>query len=237
VIELFNEMHPDIICTQEQYQHQLDAWLPQLGNHYSFYGSPRGDGEVNGVIYRNDRFKLIQGSVIVIPSLVRPKPNTVTMVQLKDLKTGKSLAVFNTHMTFSSNNERELEAEFIIQEMSQVSNHMPVILAGDLNTFPCRLDQPFPFFDGDYVHRILTKSLLKDSQEVALLGHVGPLGTFTNVDGDKIPFKGLGTPGAMLDHVYVGQGIEVLIHAVEGGTIDGCFPSDHMPVVVDFIIP
>lgn len=235
VVELFNEMQPDIICVQEQYQRQLDALLPRLGDHYSFYGSPRGDGEVNGVIYRNDRFQLIQGSVITIPSQGRPKSNTVTMAQLKDSKTDKLFAVFNTHMTFSSNNEREWEAEFITKEMSQVAQSMPVILTGDLNMFPCHLEESFPYFDGDNVHRILTKDLLKDSQQVALLGHVGPLSTFTNIVGDNIPFRGLGTPGVMLDRIYVGPGIEVLIHAVQSGTIEGHFPSDHMPVIVDII--
>lgn len=239
IVELLSEMQPDIICVQEQYQRQLDVLLPLLGDEYSFYGSPRSDGEVNGIIYRNDRFQLIEGSVTTIPPKYHRKTNTLTMTQLKDVKTGQSFAVFNIHLCFSSNNQRGFEAEQIIKQMTEVAQHMPVMLAGDLNLFPFHLENSFPYFDGQHVHRILTKSgLLKDSQEIALLGHVGPLSTFTCLpDGDGTPFKGLGTPGVMLDRLYVSQGIEVLIHAVQPGTVDGCFPSDHMPVFVDFIVP
>jgi endonuclease/exonuclease/phosphatase family metal-dependent hydrolase len=236
VVELFQEMQPDVFCVQEQYQHQLDAWLPQIGENYSFYGSPRGDGEVNGILYRNDRLDLICGDVMRIPSQ-REKFNTVTMAQLRDLKTGKSFAIFTLHMSFSSNNERADEAEFILKQMTSVAQQMPVILTGDLNLFPIHLEESFPYFDGGYVHQILTKELLKDSQEIALLGHVGPLSSFTNLPGpDTRPFQGLGTPGVMLDRAYVSQGIEVIIHAVEPAKVNGCFPSDHMPLLVDFII-
>lgn len=234
VVELFKEMQPDLICVQEQYQHQLDAWLPQLCN-FAFYGSPRGDGEVNGVAYRKDRFELLESSVTIIPGS-RIKHNTITMIQLKDLQTGHKFAVFNTHLTYSSNNERELEALFITELMTQISKQMPVMLTGDLNTFPCRFDEKFPYFDGDYVHRVFTKKLLKDSQEVALLGHLGPVSTFTNAIGNGIPFKGLGTPGVILDHIYVDAGINVLMHAIQPGTVEGCFPSDHMPVFIDFLV-
>lgn len=236
VIELVNEMRPDIICVQEQYQHQLNAWVPQLGKHYSFYGSPRFDGEVNGVIYRNDRFNLIEASVLTIPTN-RSKTNTVTITKLMDSKTGKSFAILNIHMTYSSNIERENEAEFITKQVREVVKDMPLILAGDLNMFPFLADQPFPYFDGDYVHLVLTQDVLKNSQERSLLGHVGPTGTFTNVSSDDpAPFKGLGVPGVMLDRIYISEGVDVIIHAVQSGTVNNYFPSDHMPLLIDFII-
>ena len=49
-------------------------------------------------------------------------------------------------------------------------------------------------------------------------------------------FKGTGTPGIILDYIYVSKKITVLTHAVELGTVDGHFPSDHMPVLIDFLI-
>lgn len=113
---------------------------------------------------------------------------------------------------------------------------MPVVFMGDLNTFPNRPDMSFPALDGDYVDQILTKKTLHDSLHVSVGGHVGPISTFTNKDPDVIPFQGTGTPGVFLDHIYVSKEITVLMHAVQPGTVDGHFPSDHMPVVVDCVL-
>lgn len=105
---------------------------------------------------------------------------------------------------------------------------------GDLNTFPHRLDlDKLPFYDGDYAHRLFTQGGLKDAASLSLLGHLGPYSTFTNHPGSGFPFRGTGTPGVFLDHIYVSKGLTVLIHAVQGGTVNGLFPSDHMPVIID----
>ena len=93
-----------------------------------------------------------------------------------------------------------------------------------------------PFFDGDYIHRILTKGSLRDTRELSLLGHVGPISTFTNDPDDVHPFQGRGTPGVFLDHIYATKDVTILLHAVQPATVQGEFPSDHMPLIVDFII-
>ena len=77
---------------------------------------------------------------------------------------------------------------------------------------------------------------LKDAMGRALVGQVGPIATFTNAPEGKIPFKGLGTPDVILDHIYVSKEIIPLLHAIQPATVDGHFPSDHMPVLVDCIV-
>lgn len=142
----------------------------------------------------------------------------------------------NSHFSFSNVNLREKQAHRVAKKVRELSSDMPVIFMGDLNTFPQRLDQPrFPFYDGDYIHQILTASGLRDAKEVSLLGHLGPIGNFTNAEGEVKPFQGTGTPGVFLDHIYVTEGIQVLIHVISSDRVDGLFPSDHMPIVVDVI--
>src|SRR6185437_3441462 len=116
----------------------------------------------------------------------KPTSGTLTMVMLKDLITGKTIAAFNTHLAFSNINMRDAESRFIAEQIEPYAKQMPVVLTGDLNTFSQRLDMPLlPAFDGDYVQRTLTKGSLKNSQDVSILGHLGPISTFTNAPEGK----------------------------------------------------
>lgn len=227
IAELIKEMQPDIISTQELYPSQVEDIVSLIGDDFSFFpGQKDQDGESYGIFYRTDRFELLL-SQINYP---------LSMVQLKDLKTDKIIHVFNTHMPLSNIEKRESNAHKISQVIEPFASQMAVIFTGDLNTFPGRLDIDLPFYDGDYIHRILSKGSMKNSQERSLLGHFGPISTFTNNSPDVKAFQGTGTPGIILDHIYVSEKVTVLTHAVEQGTIDGHFPSDHMPVVIDFLI-
>lgn len=238
IVELIEEMQPDIIGVQELYQNQLDDLLPYINDTFKFYSKPCGDGEFNGIFYRKDRFEILDSTIwYMTEGSNGPGTDTLTMLKLKDLKTNQVFAVFNSHLAFSKINKRESQARFIAEHVAPFAKQIPVIFTGDLNTFPNRLDLVnLPAYDGDYIHRILTKDHLKDAKETALLGHLGPLSTFTNVSDDGVPFTGLGTPGVFLDHIYVSKGITVLLHAVHPGTVNGHFPSDHMPVLMDFIL-
>jgi len=228
IVELIHEMRPDIISTQELYPAQVQEIVNLIGDVFSFFpGQKDEDGESYGIFYRIDRFELLS-SQINYP---------LSMVQLKDIKTDKIIHVFNTHMPLSNIEKREANAHKISQIIEPFAEQGAVIFTGDLNTFPERLDlTDLPFYDGDYIHRILSKGSLKNSHNEALLGHFGPISTFTNKGTDTKPFQGTGTPGIILDYIYVSEKVTVLTHAVEQGTVNGHFPSDHMPVLIDFLI-
>ena len=228
IVNLISEMKPDIICTQELYPNQVTDLTKLLKNEFAFFtGQKDKDGESYGIFYRKSRFELLSNHVIC----------PLSMIELKDLKTDKIVYVFNTHMPLSNIEERERHAHKIVQITEPFAKKGAVIFTGDLNTFPERLDLPkLPFYDGNYIHRILSKGSLKNSEESSLLGHLGPISTFTNHDPDIHPFKGTGTPGIVLDYIYVSPKITVLTHATEPATVNGHFPSDHMPVLIDFQI-
>lgn len=238
IIELIDEMQPDVIGVQELYPDQLQDILPYMEKSYVFYARACKDGELNGIFYNKDRFELINSNVWYMTATPKvPSSETLTMVQLKDRKTGKSVAIFNTHLAFAKVDKRDFQARFIVERMGEYAKRMPVILTGDMNTFPHRLDlNKLPFYDGDYIHRIFTSKHLQDAKNVSILGHLGPISTFSNAPDDVMAFKGTGTPGVFLDHIYVSKGITVMIHAVQAGKVNGYFPSDHLPVLIDFII-
>lgn len=52
----------------------------------------------------------------------------------------------------------------------------------------------------------------------------------------EFQFKESGVPGIILDRIYSNQNSLILIHGIEPAKVDNHFPSDHMPVVVDFLI-
>lgn len=238
ILELLNEMQPDIIGVQELYNEQLQHMLEAISETYAFFGTPCEDGELNGIFYRKNRFEVIESKVWFMTSTPqKPRSETLTMVQLKDVATGKVFGVFNAHLAFSKIEKREFQARFIVKHLHAVAEEMPVLFMGDLNTFPQRLEmKKLPFYDGDYIHRILTQGALREAREYSLLGHLGPISTFTNGADDGIPFKGRGTPGVFLDHIYVTKGVIVLLHAVQPATVGGHFPSDHMPVLIDCLL-
>jgi endonuclease/exonuclease/phosphatase family metal-dependent hydrolase len=238
IVELINDVQPDIIGVQELYSDQLNDLKSYLEPTYEFYCKPCKDGELNGIFYRRERFEPIDCKVLYMtetPDI--PSGGTLTMIQLKDHKTGRIFAVFNTHLAFSNIEKREFQARFIADHVEIYAKQMPVIVMGDLNTFPNRPDlKRFPFYDGDYIHRLLTQYSLRDARERAIIGHLGPISTFTNELDEAVPFKGTGTPGVFLDHIYVSSAIFVLVHAVQPGKVDGHFPSDHLPVIVDYLV-
>ncbi len=227
VVELVRSMQADIVNTQELYPSQFEDLSAALEEFTFFAGQKVSGGESYGIFYRTDRFELISEEVNY----------PLATVQLKDIKTGKEVYVYNTHMPFSNMEQRETNARLIAEVLEPLAQDNALVFTGDLNTFPGMLEMDkFPFYDGDYIQRILSQGSLKNSQSVSLLGHFGPLSTFTNTGTETSPFQGTGTPGVFLDHVFVSPKVQVLTHGVECGTVEGHYPSDHMPVVVDFLV-
>ncbi len=236
IVALIEEMQPDIMGIQELYSDQFDDLRQRIEDTYSYFARPSNNGELNVIIYRKDRFCQVDRQVWSMTTTPHEQSNHIlSMVHLKDLQTRKTFAVFNAHLAFSNVNKRDYQVRFIADYVEDVAEVMPVVVTGDFNAFPHFLEQEkLPFYDGEYIHRIMTQWSLRDSKDLALLGHVGPLSTFTNKPDDVAPFQGTGTPGVFLDHIYVTRGIQVWMHAVQPAKVDGYFPSDHMPVLVDF---
>jgi endonuclease/exonuclease/phosphatase family metal-dependent hydrolase len=239
VVELLQEMEPDVFGIQEDFQGHIDDILAQMGDVYDVYYEPVQDRECNAIFYRKDRFRLVKSKTWQLPAPSHAiMCRTLVMAQLEDQTNGKSLAFFNTHLAFSRVDMRESQARNIGVIVARYAAKMPVLLLGDMNLFPNHPDQPaLPALDGVYTKRLMMeKAGLKDSMTAALLGHVGPLSTFTNEPPSIEPFRGVGTPGVFLDNILVTEDVEVLIHATQAATVDGQFPSDHMPIFIDFLL-
>ncbi len=258
VAELVHHVAADLICPQELLQKQVEDLMERVGSDYHFIGYRSTDGiayrdrakanprkkswELNGFFFRKDRLELLEERVWWLsktpdyPSFApgSKAPRTLTMGKFLDKVTGDSFYAFNTHLTFGKIENREFEAELIKGIIGDYDD-LPCLFAGDLNAFPLRPDMnSLPFWDGDSLLELLTENNLNRSDLYPLLGHIGPLSTYTNAkQGDVRPFQGIGVPGVILDHVLINSKFQALIHGVEAARVGGHFPSDHMPVIVD----
>lgn len=227
IVELVTHVNADVIGIQELTPHQMKSLLEKLPDYDFFADFTRS--EPDGILIKKDRFIWMEGQIWDLEG----KP--FTMVRLKDKITGSEFAAFNIHLSFSGIEKRELQVKKIL-EIAQTFQ-CPILIMGDMNTFPNRPDlEKLPFLDGDHINRLFTSTILEDSFNKAVLGHIGPLSTFTNNGIDIVPFQGVGTPGVILDHIFVSDQVTVLLHATEKATVDQCYPSDHLPVVVDIVL-
>jgi endonuclease/exonuclease/phosphatase family metal-dependent hydrolase len=252
-------MHPDILCVQETYPSQLEDLQKSLGDSYLHFVGNSRTGELNAIFYNKERFELdLKYSSASLEMPISPKDDAfvatitdflppdlepgkqLTLVHIYDKLTGKQFVVMNTHLTFYRVNSREAQAYFIADLVQKLHTlNKTVILTGDFNTIPNRPDKTdYHFYDGGYICQIF-KTVLKDTKDAALLGHVGPLASSIRdflYRGNK-PLNDTENPEVILDHIYVSPTVSVLINGIEPCLVDDRFPSDHMPVIADILLP
>lgn len=246
IVKLIELMKPDIMGIQELFIDEVGQLRSLLSKEFHFFGKGQMDGEVygevNGIFYKHARFKKIDSFFFFINENPVVKPNLppgsikgVNALLLEDKPSGKKFIVFNAHITFKNPDRRLLAFETIQKIIQERFPKLPVVFMGDCNTFPKWPDQlTLPFYDGPFAVKPLKSIGLQDAYEESLVGHIGPLGSFTNKDENvKKPFTGTGTPGIFLDRMFFNQNFQVIIHAVEKAQVEGHYPSDHMPIIVE----
>lgn len=218
---------PDIFGVQEALQgqvHDLSQRLPD----YNWLGVGRDDGaqagEYMAIFYLKSRFKLLQENTFWLSE--HPESTglgwdaayirVVTWAHFEDLKTGQRFYHFNTHFDNRGEIARRQSADLLLKKIQEIAGSSSVIVTGDFNCSP----ESDPY-------QILTGSdLLTDSKTISQEPHHGPSRTFNRFD-----LETLKTTELPIDYIFVSKTIEVLKHATLSDTIDGHFPSDHMPVL------
>jgi len=248
VVSLIKNMGCDVIGLQEPYQHQMEDLEKHLGSLYAFVPLDGAPGkEVNPLLISKKRFEVIESRewpLRVKNSRLEDKNKRLLLVQIKDKRTGQELFIGNVHFSFQRVAHREEEALMLNRYMRKVFHRekLPLIIVGDFNLFPNRPDMKrFPFLDGDVVESHVLGNSFRDARVAALLGHVGPTGSYTNNPGETedrhpAPVTGVGTTWLMLDRIFISPRITPIMHATISDRIDGEFPSDHLPVICDLLV-
>lgn len=229
--QAIEELDSDILCVQEMKPNQRADLIARLGHIYICFGRIYEGDMSNAIFFKKERFRPIDSAVI--PS---GNHNHITYLKLKDLEDGKDFGMLNTHLNFFSESLRAAQARLIhalAQALLTADPLTPLIITGDMNTFPNRPDLTLPFYDGDAVEEMIKGELLSDSREVSQSPPQGPASSFTNSGPNDItPFMGTGVDGVLLDHIFVSPGVQVESSEISTLRIDGEFPSDHLPLKI-----
>ena len=226
---------PDVIGLQEAEHGQLEDVRERLPD-FEWLAAGRAKGGTAGefvpIGYRRDRFALDgEGSFWLseTPDTAAPGwdaafPRLVHHALLRDRTTGVAFAHFNTHFDHRGERARERSATLVRDHIDEEVPDAPLVVTGDFN---CR--------ESSEPYRVLTggdgrRRSLRDAHRVSRHPHHGPATSMTD-------FTHL-VPEKKIDHVFVSKGVEVINHGTCSDTYaDGCYPSDHLPVVADVVLP
>jgi endonuclease/exonuclease/phosphatase family metal-dependent hydrolase len=231
VASMISFHHADIVGLQEALLLQLND-LTELLPSYSWLGVGRDDGKSKGefsaILFRDDRFEVIKNSTFWlsetpdIPSMGWDAAFTrvVTWAEMKDKESGKTFFIFNTHYDHMGETARINSSKLLKERIGEICQDLPVIVTGDFNTKATT-----------EAYQILTaqsddKIILYDAQSKSQTEH----------HGSNVTYNGFGKsiePGNKIDFIFVTKDVEVLKHGVIDEVVDGRYPSDHMPVIVE----
>lgn len=238
VVALITKYNPDIIGVQEALHHQLQDLLRMLPD-YSYCGVGRDDGKEKGeysaILFRNSRFGLLDtktnwlSETMDIPgskSWDAAITRVFTTARFFDRQTKKEFIMVNTHFDHIGKVARAASARIIKSYLtgaetganvnnSSEKTEIPVIVSGDFNSEPT--EEP-------YLNMVDEKGsfVLYDSRPAS-----STAGTFCG-------FKVGGMPCKTIDFIFhtkqwVARNYQVITD--NDGTY---YPSDHLPVLVDF---
>lgn len=236
VVSLITKYNPDIIGVQEALHHQLQDLLKMLPD-YSYCGVGRDDGKEQGeysaILFRNDRFGLLHTQTIWLsetPDVPGSKSwdaaitRVVTSARLFDRDTKREFLMVNTHFDHVGKEARKNSAVIIkgfiegirtgIALQDQSKKEIPVIVSGDFNSQPT--EEPY--------------LAMIDQQGISLFDSKPAAGTA----GTYCGFKVGGMECKTIDFIFHSKEWVVRNYQVVADNDGTYYPSDHLPVLVDF---
>jgi endonuclease/exonuclease/phosphatase family metal-dependent hydrolase len=223
---VLREARPDILCVQEARPEQV-AFLEETLAGYrrvGVGGEGRDQGEHCAIFFRLDRFDHLADDTFWLQEPTdqpaepgRRAKRTCTWVRLYERASGQTLRVYNAHLpgrtAAAVRGQSRLSASRIVRDHIKARPGDAVVLVGDFNAGP---DAPS--------RRVFAEAGLR---ETAALAGVPAAPTYQ--------FYGLRL--GSLDGILVGPGWGVRRHAVLDVKPDGVFPSDHLGVLADLMLP
>jgi len=222
---------PDIFGVQEAKPNQvidIASALPQ----YNYIGIGRdgiGQGESSNIYYKKERFQLLQNNTFWLsetPDVISKGWDAAfnrvcTYALFKDLKTKKSFWVFNTHLDHIGEMARTNGIQLILSKIATLNiQKYPVFFMGDFNSKP------------NEERIIYLKKMMLDTREISEEKPFGPTGTFNG-------FKHNEPVTDCIDYLFISKNsnFKVIKFAVLSDSKNLKYPSDHLPVYVELLIP
>lgn len=229
VAGLIRRCKPDLAGFQEVLKGQLDDLSERLPG-FDWIGAGREDGRSRGefspIFYDTSRLDLTDSGTFWLsptPDVPGSKgwdadlPRVCTWGCFREKTSGDYLYHFNTHFDHVGGQARVESARLIASRVGEIADSAPVIITGDFNLTDT--------FEGYHV----LVQFFHDARNEAATGHTGPAGTFFGFDAPNLR-------GPCIDYIFTRNGVEVLTHSTVLDQSNGCYPSDHAPVVADMLV-
>ena len=213
----------DVLCLQECCKNQLGDFKKAFPGYSVVSISSKKRQCLNvPILYSTKKFECLKSGTFWLSEHPETKgkgwdaasSRLVTWAKLKDKQTGKILFVFNTHLDNIGKIAKIESMKLIKNYIRSIANGFPTILAGDMNSTPKSTT---------YKIAINDKVNMFDAYKVA-----------SRKTGVGYTFNKYGLSCTMrLDYVFVSDSICVdNITIPKEKKVNGCFMSDHNPVVV-----
>ncbi|MCU0587325.1 MAG: endonuclease/exonuclease/phosphatase family protein [Syntrophobacteraceae bacterium] len=224
--QVVQRLGPDLLGTQEGTPAQLDDLQCSLPGYGMASGARPSDDmtcQYPTLYYRQDRFRCIESDDLWLSSTPRAHrskdwdsafPRLMSYALLEDLPRGRELMVVVTHLDHMGQTARLEQARLIRAWWSQ--RRAPGVLMGDFNDAP-----------GSAVHRILTGAPHGWVDTWVALGYGEGVESMTHHD-----FSG-NAEKCRMDWVLATPELRSLMAFIVRDHLEGRYPSDHFPYVVD----
>jgi len=219
--ELLRREEPTVLGTQEGLYGQLKDLHRDLPDWYDWIGEGRSGGsrgEFMAIFYDVRRLEPLEFDHFWLsdtPSVVASKSwgnnvvRMVTWVRFADRRTGKEFVAVNTHLDHRSEQARQRGAALLRDRVNDFG--VPVVLTGDFNS-PA----------GSMSYDILVSGAGLVDTWLAATERTPLYATFHG-------YKPLVPDGIRIDWILV-RDVSVRSAGINTFTLDGRFPSDHLPV-------
>ncbi|MGW2615422.1 endonuclease/exonuclease/phosphatase family protein [Streptomyces sp. NPDC001500] len=227
---LLRRAAPHVIGTQEGRPRQLRDIEDGLGPHYDRIGVPRSAGDDEAVAVFFDTRRLVPTAhehfwlsdtpaVRGSNSWGGGHPRMVTWVRFRDLRAaGREFVVLNTHLDNASQYARVRSAALIAERIARFDPALPLLLTGDFNAVA----------HDSAVYDALLAAGLVDTWDTAR-ARGGAYATFHG-------YRPLIPGGDRIDWILATPGVTVHREWTDTFTVDGQYPSDHLPVLASLTL-
>ncbi len=223
--QMLRRERPHVLGTQEGLYGQLRDIEADLGPSYDWIGTGRAGGsrdEFMAVLYDTRRLVPLEydhfwlsGTPDVIASNTWGNAHLrmATWVRFRDLRAGgREFCVLDTHLDNANQSARERSAALIAERVGHLARSLPVVVTGDFNVAA----------HGDPVYDTMLGAGLVDTWDTSAVRGKA-YGTYHG-------YLPLVPGGARIDWILATPGVTVHRASVNTFTVDGRFPSDHLPV-------
>lgn len=222
--ELLRRARPHVVGSQEGLYEQVRDIADDLGPHYDWIGTGRAGGsrdEFETVYFDTRRLWPIAYDHYWLsdtPELIGSNTwgggsiRMVTWVRFRDLRTEGELYVLNTHLDVASQYARTRGAALIVERLGRLDRSLPLVVTGDFNVAAHKN----PVYDTMLGAGLVDAWDAADRRSKAYATFHG--------------YRPLVPDGDRIDWILVGPEARVHEASINTFSLEGQFPSDHLPV-------